>query len=134
GPAPATVSTNNLGRGKREPPRTLLACSLRTRAPERPFSYETPPDDSPRVPLPRRHARTRRRDRRRGGEQGSRAHHLPGRRTRRVHRRLRRAASRWTASGERPHGGEEVAGSRRGSRQGEVLDDVRRRRLHALPL
>ena len=41
---------------------------------------------------------------------------------------------RWRASGERPHGGEAVACSRRRGRQGEVLDDVKRGRLHALPL
>ena len=51
-----------------------------------------------------------------------------------VHRRLRRAPRRQPASGERPHGREEVAGGGRRGRQGEVLDDFALGRLHALPL
>ena len=62
------------------------------------------------------------------------AHRLPRRRQGAVHRRLRRTAWRWDASGERPHGRKEVTCRRRRSGQGEVLDDVERGRLHALPL
>ena len=105
------------------------------REPERPSSYETPPDDSPRGSFPRRDDRPCRRERcciRR--RQGARPHRLPGRRKGPVHRRLRRAPRRQPASGERPHGREEVAGGGRRGRQGEVLDDVGLGRLHALPL
>ena len=51
-----------------------------------------------------------------------------------LHRRLRPGARRRRPSGQRPDGREEDAGRRGRERQGQVLDDVRERRLHALSL
>ena len=59
---------------------------------------------------------------------------LPCRRRRDVHRRLRPAARRRTAPGERPDGRAPHARRRGRGREGEVLDDVVERRLHALSL
>ncbi len=59
---------------------------------------------------------------------------LPRRRNGELHRRLRASARRRSAPGQRHPCGAARARGGRGARHGEVLDDVRECRLHALPV
>ena len=104
---------------------------------------ENAPDDSPRSPSPHpshgaqpcccldleRPQRSRPAGRRRHLDDD-----LPGRRSRQVHRRLRRSAWSGPPRGQRHPHDLAVAGGRRRGRHDQVLDDVRARRMHALPL
>jgi hypothetical protein len=60
--------------------------------------------------------------------------HLPGRRAGDLSERLRRPARPAAPSGKRHHGGQEVAGGGSRERQGHLLDAIRKRGLHALPI
>ena len=101
-----------------------------------PELYEPPPDDSPRSSSPTSAARRTPGQPAAAPPKSSTVPTLifPVAGAADVHRRLRPAARRRHASGQRPDGGEEDPGRRRRGRQGQVLDDVRERRLHALSL
>ena len=109
-----------------------------------PDQDETAPDDSPRSipPHPPHGAQPRRglghpraprssgaRRRRRFGRD-----HLPDRGSREVLRRLRRSARPGPPRGQRHPHDVALSGRRGRGRHDQVLDDVRARRLHALPL
>ena len=107
----------------------------------RPTQDETPPDDSPRSPPPLLLAAPASRgsvagaltDRARPRRRAA-ADRLPARRRGEVLRRLRRSARPGPARRERHPHDLALAGGRGRGRQDQVLDDVRARRLHALPL